>query len=159
MKIPKPEKRGNSYRIKVMIDGERFSCTRDTAKECEQWVAQKILESKVKKTNEEDGVKPHYPFKTLFYKYYNEVGSKLRGSVYVKQQLNPFDEKFGALAEMSIHDITPQHLTNWRNKRLKEVGANTVLREIALYSSVFSYAVKELFLLEQNPWMSIKKTC
>lgn len=58
---------------------------------------------------------------------------------------------------MSIHDITPKHLTAWRNQRLKQVGANTVLREIALYSSVFSYAVKELFLLETNPWMGIKK--
>lgn len=157
MKIPKPIKRGESYQIKVMINGKRFSCTRDTVRECEQWAAQKILESKTQIANEEAGIKPHYPFKTLFYKYYSEVGVKLRGSVYVKQQLNPFDVKFGALAETSIHDITPQHLTNWRNKRLTEVGANTVLREIALYSSVFSYAVKELFLLEQNPWMGIKK--
>ena len=75
----------------------------------------------------------------------------------MKEQLGPFEEKFGALAEMSIHDITPKHLTTWRNKRLEEVGANTVLREISLYSSVFSYAVKELFLLDVNPWMGIKK--
>ena len=66
-------------------------------------------------------------------------------------------KKFGALAEMSIHEITPRHLTAWRNKRSKEVGANTVLREMALYSSVFSYAVKELFLLDVNPWVNVKK--
>lgn len=157
MKIPKPRKRGEAYYIEIMINGKRSSATRDTAKECEQWAAQKMLEARANQLAEDLGVKQHYPFKTLFYKYYDEVGKKLRGSIYVKQQIGPFEEKFGALADMSIHDITPRHLTAWRNKRLKEVGANTVLREIALYSSVFSYAVKELFLLENNPWMGIKK--
>ena len=157
MKLPKPIKRGESYQIKIMIDGKRISATRDTAKECEQWAAQKLLEAKANKLAEDNGIKQHYPFKTLFYKYYEEVGKKLRGSIYVKEQLKPFEEKFGVLAEMSIHDITPKHLTAWRNKRDKEVGANTLLREMALYSSVFSYAVKELFLLDVNPWTNVKK--
>lgn len=73
------------------------------------------------------------------------MNKKLRGLKYIKEQMPPFEDKFGALVDMSIHDITPKHLTAWRNKRLKQVGANTVLREIALYSSVFSYAVKEIF--------------
>ncbi|WP_163123628.1 tyrosine-type recombinase/integrase [Acinetobacter portensis] len=157
MKIPKPRKRGEAYYIEIMIDGKRSSATRDTARECEQWAAQKLLEAKANKLAEDNGIKQHYPFKTLFYKYYEEVGKKLRGSIYVKEQLKPFEEKFGALAEMSIHDITPKHLTAWRNKRAKEVGANTLLREMALYSSVFSYAVKELFLLDVNPWTNVKK--
>lgn len=157
MKIPKPRKRGEAYYIEIMIDGKRSSATRDTARECEQWAAQKILEAKANKLAEDNGIKQHYPFKTLFYKYYEEVGKKLRGSIYVKEQLKPFEEKFGALAEMSIHDITPKHLTTWRNKRATEVGANTLLREMALYSSVFSYAVKELFLLDVNPWTNVKK--
>lgn len=46
MKLPKPIKRGESYQIKIMINGKRSSATRDTAKECEQWAAQKMLESK-----------------------------------------------------------------------------------------------------------------
>lgn len=157
MKIPKPRKRGEAFYIEIMINGKRSSATRDTSKECEQWAAQKILEARANQLAEDQGVKQHYPFKTLFHKYYDEVGKKLRGSIYVKQQLGPFDEKFGALAEMSIHEITPRHLTAWRNKRSKEVGANTVLREMALYSSVFSYAVKELFLLDVNPWVNVKK--
>lgn len=58
---------------------------------------------------------------------------------------------------MSIHDITPKHLIAWRNKRAKEVGVNTLLREMALYSSVFSYSVKELFLIDMSPWSNVKK--
>jgi len=105
MKMPKAVKRGESYRIKIMIAGTTYSATRDTAKECEQGVAQKMLEAKVNQMAEDLSIKQYYPFKTLFHKYYDEHGRKLRGSKYVKEQLAPFDEKFGALADMSIHDI------------------------------------------------------
>ncbi len=51
MKLPKPVKRGDAYRIQLQIDGKRVSCTRDTIKECEQWAARKILESKIDQQN------------------------------------------------------------------------------------------------------------
>ena len=69
MKIPKPRRRGEAYYIEIMINGKRSSATRDTQKECEQWAAQKLLEAKANKLAEDQGVKQHYPFKTLFYKY------------------------------------------------------------------------------------------
>ena len=34
MKLPTPRKRGDAYRIEIMIDGQRMSATRDTIKEC-----------------------------------------------------------------------------------------------------------------------------
>ena len=43
------------------------------------------------------------------------------------------------------------------NKVLTEVGENTVLKEISHYSAMFTYAQKELFLLDENPWMQITK--
>ena len=33
MKLPTPRKRGNSYLVEIMIDGKRYSATRDTASE------------------------------------------------------------------------------------------------------------------------------
>ena len=58
---------------------------------------------------------------------------------------------------MSIHDITPQILTTWRNARLKVVSTGTVLRDISLYSAIFTYAQKELFLIEVNPFSLVNK--
>ena len=77
MKIPKPRKRGEAFYIEIMINGKRSSATRDTSKECEQWAAQKILEARANQLAEDQGVKQHYPFKTLFHKYYDEVGKKI----------------------------------------------------------------------------------
>lgn len=157
MKLPKPRKRGDAYRIEIMLDGKRHSCTRDTARECEQWAALKLLELKSGKVQEDAGVKQHYPFKQLFEKYYQEHGRYKKSKTWIYGQLKNFDQKFGGLAEMSIHDITPKHLTAWRNKRSTEVSPNTVLKELSLYSAIFSYAQKELFLIHDNPWMSISK--
>jgi hypothetical protein len=49
MKLPKPIKRGETYRITVTYEKQRYSCTRDTIKECEQWAAMKLLELKTGK--------------------------------------------------------------------------------------------------------------
>ena len=46
MKLPTPRKRGDAYRIEIMIDGKRMSATRDTIKECHAWASRKLLESK-----------------------------------------------------------------------------------------------------------------
>lgn len=160
MKMPKPVKRGDVYRIQLQIDGKRVSCTRDTIRECEQWAAKKILESKIATREEEQGIKPKFSFRELIDHYYEHVGqykeSKSSRS-WIKGQLGIFDEKFGFLSGTSVHDITPKQLTNWRNRRSGEVGANTVLKEISFYSAVFTYAQKELFLIDENPWMLITK--
>ena len=160
MKMPKPVKRGDVYRIQLQIDGKRVSCTRDTSRECEQWAAKKILESKIATREEEQGIKPKFSFRELVDHYYEHVGqykeSKSSRS-WIKGQMSIFDEKFGFLSGTSVHDITPKQLTNWRNRRSGEVGANTVLKEISFYSAIFTYAQKELFLIDENPWMLITK--
>ena len=42
--MQKPTRRGNAWRIEVRFKGKRYAATRDTASECEQWAATKILE-------------------------------------------------------------------------------------------------------------------
>lgn len=158
MKIPKPRKRGDAFRIELMFDGKRYSATRDTERECTQWAATKLLELRAGSGKEvADELKPTYSFKSLFSEYLNKVGKHTASKNWILSQYNSFDRKFGALGVKSIYEITPQDLTNWRNKRLKEVTANTVLKEISLFSAMFTFAQKELFILDQNVWMQISK--
>ena len=44
--MQKPVKRGNAWRIQVRYKNLRDSVTRDTARECEQWAAIRLLEMK-----------------------------------------------------------------------------------------------------------------
>ena len=160
MKIPTPRKRGETYTITVSYESKRYYCTRDTAKECEQWAALKLLELKTQTRIENGEVKPKFSFRDLNNKYYESVGQwkeSKSSRAWIKGQHNNFESKFGALAQKSIYDITPKDLTNWRNKRLQQVGENTVLKEISHYSAMFTYAQKELFILNENAWMQITK--
>lgn len=157
MKIPKPRKRGDSYRIEFMFNGSRYSCTRDTAKECEHWATIKLLELKTGRSEENQPVKPQITWLDLFNQYYENVGKNTDSKNWNLTQLKSFEKKVGNLANILIYDITPKQLTIWRNKRLKQVSENTVLKEISLYSAMFTYAQKELFLINENPWKQISK--
>lgn len=157
MKIPKARKRGQSYRIELMFDGKRISATRDTEKECQQWAMLKLLELKTEDKNAVKEEKHYYPFSALMSRYLNEVGCHKKSSQTIKKSINHFAKNFPNLAEMSIHDISPQILTNWRNERLGQVSPGTVLRDISLFSAIFTYAQKELFLVENNPFFLIAK--
>lgn len=41
--MQKPIKCGDAWRITVRYLGKRYTATRDTANECEQWAAKKII--------------------------------------------------------------------------------------------------------------------
>jgi len=160
MKLPAARKRGDTYTISLTYQKKRYYCTRDTAKECEQWAALKLLELKAQTKIETGELKPKFAFRDLNNKYFEDVGQlneSKSSRAWIKGQYKNFEMKFGALAQKSIYDITPRDLTNWRNKRLNEVGENTVLKEISHYSAMFTYAQKELFLLDENPWMQMTK--
>ena len=158
MKLPKARKRGDAYRIELMFNGKRYSATRDTAKECEQWAALKILELKASAGESvAEETKPIFTFKQLFDEYFEKVGRHSKSKDWILVQHKTFETKFGDLAHKNIHDITPQDLTAWRNRRSTQVKENTVLKEISLFSAMFTYAQKEMFLLDVNAWMQISK--
>lgn len=158
MKLPKPRKRGDAYRIEIMLDGKRYSATRDTAAECTKWASQKLLEHKAGLLEHDKIAKPHtMTFAELLILYHDKVGkSKPSGeteSVFRKA----FIRDHPTLAQMPIGDITAKDLTEWRNKRLESVSDATVRREISYFSSVMSYAVKELFAINENPFTNLNK--
>lgn len=156
MKLPKPIKRGHTWRITVTYDKKRYSATRDTEKECEQWAAIKLLELKTGKAQEEKGVKPALPFNQLCEKYYLEKGIKLKSKDTIRTKFNNLQKILGDLATKSVYDFVPLDIAKWKAKRLKEVKTGTVAREHAIFCSVISYAQRELFLIDSNVWFSVK---
>lgn len=155
MKLPKPRKRGDVYRIEIMLDGQRISATRDTEKECKQWAAEKILEFKAGHQKPDD--KQTMRFGELLQLYHSRVGRKKPSASTESMYNRCLIRDFPWLANMQIHNITAKDLTLWRNERLANVSAGTVRREIAYFSSVLSYAVTELFAIKTNPFAKLAK--
>ncbi|ENX00866.1 hypothetical protein F900_01850 [Acinetobacter modestus] len=156
--MQKPVKRGNSYRIQVKYKHLRDAATRDTAKECTDWAVRRLMELQLQYQEELKKLeKPDIPFRDLFTQYYENVGKNKKSSPYIKNYLKQLDYYLGHLANTSIYDITPQDMVAVRDRRLKLAKSSTVNRELSLCSSVFTYAVSELFILKENPVQVIKK--
>lgn len=158
MKLPKARQRGSNWSISVMVHGKREYCTRDTEQECLQWAMNKLIDANSTPKEEIEAKKITVTtFHDLFNMYYKSHGRDTKSKKYIRQQLDSFEKRFAGLTEKDITQITPQDLTHWRNKRQSEVSDGTVLKEISLYSAVFTFAQKELFLIEQNPFFGLKK--
>lgn len=158
MKLPKPRQRGNSWSVSIMLHGKREYCTRDTEQECIHWAMNKLIDSNSTTKEEiEEQKKTVTTFHDLFNMYYKSHGRDTKSKKYIREQLDSFEKRFLGLAIKDITKITAQDLTHWRNKRQSEVSDGTVLKEISLYSAVFTYAHKELFLLTENPFFGLKK--
>lgn len=158
MKLPKPRQRGSSWSVSIMVHGKREYCTRDTEQECLHWAMNKLLDANSTPKEEiEEKRKTVTTFHDLFNLYYKSHGRDTKSKKYIREQLDSFEKRFSGLASKDITKITAQDLTHWRNKRQSEVSDGTVLKEISLYSAVFTFAQKELFLLNENPFFGLKK--
>ena len=155
--MQKPVKRGNAWRIVVRHNGLRYSATRDTAHECEQWAAKKLLELQASPDQTTKPEKVHISFYALFELYYNESGKNKKSQKFIDQQLKLLRKQWGTSADLSIHDLSPQIVKDWRDKRLKAVKPATVSRQFAVYSAAFNYARKELFLTKENPFKEVNR--
>lgn len=156
MKIPKPRKRGDAYRIEIMIDGKRQSATRDTVRECEQWAASKLLAVKAGHQSDVDNRSPVL-LTELMTLHYDRVRRKAKGASYDKVMMRLLRRDYGWLTNMRVVEITPQILTKYRDARLRQVTPSTVRRDFSYLSSVLSYAVTDLFIIPHNPCHDVNK--
>jgi len=80
MKLPKPIQCESSWRITVTFENKRYSA-RDSAKEWKHWASVRLLELKTGQANLEQGIKPAYPFRQLYDKYYQEYAQHMRSAL------------------------------------------------------------------------------
>ncbi|MCL1826084.1 MAG: site-specific integrase [Betaproteobacteria bacterium] len=101
------------------------------------------------------GGTPDIPVAALLEKYMQEVTPRKRGRVKEALQLQRLmrDE----LAQVRLPQLKPAYLSAWRDRRLSEVSAASVLRDWSLLSHVFSVAVREWEYLPGNPLKPVRK--
>lgn len=156
MKLPKPRKRGDAYRIEIMIDGKRHSATRDTVRECEQWAASKLLEHKAG-IEQIDDTRSGLTLSELMTLHYERVRKKAKGGSHDYVMMRMLNRDYAWLTNTPVVDVTPQILTRYRDARLRQVTPATVRRDFSYLSSVLSYAVTDLFIIPHNPCHDVNK--
>lgn len=156
------EKRGARWRVRIRRDGVDISESFRTKAEASAWAAQKeaeILDGK-------HGRIPDKSVADMLRRFRDEVLERRDGARWERIRIDALlgepmrdgtTRAADPLAHVSLRQLGPEHFAAWRDRRLKEVSSATVRRELALWSSICSLAVREWRWLRDNPTKGIRR--
>lgn len=140
-----------NIRALVAIKGVRRSATFPTKGQARSWataIEADILAGK-------HGTVPDKLFSDLLIRYRDTVSVTKRGERWETVRLDKL--LLDPLALIGLQYFNASHVADWRDRRLKEVSAASVLREWNLLSHAASVAVKEWKWLKSNPFSEVKR--
>jgi integrase len=145
------EKRQKGWRVRVRKNGQGHSATFPNKVQAQEWAAQieaDIIAGKL-------GKSPDKTFSDLIDRYINEVTITKRGARPEKLRLERL--KRDKIAQIKLADLTPDVFADWRDRRMKEVGNASVIREFTTMSHACTVAVKEWRWLRENPLSYVRR--
>lgn len=141
-------RRGKKWRAEVYRDGRRDSKTFITKAEASAWALSREAELTGRALEQ-------HTWKEALEKYALEVSPSKPGSRWeiVRCRLLARD----SMASKLVGKLTATDISDWRDRRLKEVAPASVLREMNLMRSVLEIARKEWAWLRENPMRDVKR--
>lgn len=155
MKIPKPVKRGDAWRICVTYKKVRYTSTHDTENQAKEWAARKLLELKDSKQNETKAQR--HTLREAINKYNLIMSPKLATSRAQINGLKKFMRDSPEIADLYLDELDSEIFADWREFRLEEVLGSTVNRDMNRLSSVFTYCIYELKWLSVSPLKGVTR--
>lgn len=146
------EKRGARWRARVRVGGLDVSDTFATKADARAWAAKVEADASAGKI----GRAVDRPFSDLIRRYINDVLPTKRGERPERLRLERL-MRDDELARVKLPELGTEHISAWRDRRLKQVSAASVLREWATMSAACTVAVKEWRWLPFNPFSTVKK--
>lgn len=140
--MPSFEKRSGRIRCKVTVNGRRESATFDTKAEAKFW-AEAMTKGQVTSRRNQ------LPFSDVLLRYSKEVSPTRAGHAWETIRINRWRRQ--DWTRMPISSIQPMHMAQYRDDRLREVSAGTVLREFGLLSAIFERARRDWQYITTNP--------
>lgn len=154
------QKRGKAWRAIIRKHGKATSKTFDTKSEAIDWataVEAKAGEAKSVATARQEVAQEGKTVAHFMQRYADEVSPSKGGGRWEALRLMRFIRCYPEFQAVAA-TFTGPDMADWRDKRLREVSAGTVARELNLISAVFTRAIKEWRLnLPANPCWLISK--
>ena len=138
----------DKWRAEVERNGIRSSKVHDTKREAQAWALEQEATAKRARAG------GNKSFGDAVDKYIESVSSKKDGEVWEVRRLNVMREFFGHAAGLA--DIDTPQIAEWRDARLKQVTASTVVREANLLRNLFNLARKEWKWMDHAPFDGVK---
>ena len=138
----------DKWRAEVERNGIRSSKVHDTKREAQAWALEQEATAKRARAG------GNKSFGDAVDKYIESVSSKKDGEVWEVRRLNVMREFFGN--DAGLADIDTPQIAEWRDSRLKQVTASTVVREANLLRNLFNLARKEWKWMDHAPFDGAK---
>jgi integrase len=144
--------RGNRWQARVTVDGLTVTETFSNKSDAQRW-------ARLQQADMERGTfvpaRQALPLSALIGRYITEVLPGKRGRQQEQYILKAWQRR--PLAKLDVSAIKPPDIAKARDARLQEVSASSVRREFDILSAVFTVAVKEWELCDNNPFHQIRK--
>lgn len=144
----------SGWRAEIERAGIRRSMVHPTKAAAQQWAVAEEAAILA-------GSRGQFPAKTLadaVERYRREVTDKKRPGVARADNLR-FDawlRDFPELAAKVFHEIAPDDLAAWRDKRLSQVSESSVLREAQQFRPIWGLAIEQWVWAGKSPWKGVK---
>lgn len=143
-----------TWRIQVEVKGQRDAKTFPTKREATEWATVRSMELRAAGTGQLGTVKT---VADALADYAEKVSPTKKGEAKERIRLAAFLKQAVFPAKTKITDITPQHIADWRDARLKVTSRGTVLRDMVLLSHVFTTARREWRWIAANPMDDVRR--
>lgn len=145
------EKRGDAWRARVRKRDTDKTETFRTKREAEAWATQ--LEADIAAGRRGDI--PDKSFGDLIQRYLSDVTPNKRGARPEALRLNRVMQD--KIADVRLPDLNETHVTDWRDRRLQNVGPASTRREWITLAHACNVAIREWKWLKTNPFELVKK--
>jgi integrase len=150
MATPKKTPQG-TYRVLVCVKDHRDSKTFPTKREAQTWAARRETELRLISNGQVNKLKTAAD---AMLRYSEEVSPTHKGERWEVVRLTKMAREF---PHVFLDKLMDDHVIEWRDKRLTEVGPASVLREMKLLSSVFEQCRRDWKWIEVNPCKDVRK--
>lgn len=144
-------KRSGSWLARVRKNGVEKSATFRTKAEATEWAA--ALETEIAAGKR--GIAPDKTVGEMVQRYMDDVLPSKRGERPERHRLNRLMDD--DLAKVRLAVVAQNHIAEWRDRRLKSVGAASVLREWNSLSAIFTTAQREWRWIFDHPMRGVTK--
>lgn len=146
------------WRAQVRVKGKNKSKLFDTRREATKWANE--MEQAFERSAR-FGEAYQRPFADALRRYAKEVShTKKTGHKeqhYLLTMAGDLDKAPDELAMVSLSELSARHFASWRDRRLKEVSAGSVLREWSMLSAVCKKCVTDWEWLQSNPMQNVQR--
>lgn len=128
-----------------------------TKREAQAWAGR--LEDEIDESQSREI--PDRPFSDALRRHLEQVSINNAGFEFERRRITRWlgesKDPADPLCFVGLADLQPKHFSEWRDRRLRDVSAGTVLREWGILSAVCNNCAREWGWLRENPMSQVKR--